>query len=254
MNDDCNKVTKFWSLVGKMATLAALILGVIQLISIFNKSDYSIEAKGFYADQKLPFNMESEIEKFEKTVDANAIKSAIDITLPKDSTIDRYSLERSINNNIEKPLSRLKTISHELNNINTRWIYTIQNIGKKEIQDMKLEVPFDGYYFVARSDGSLPLYSFNKIISLGPLRPSNKITLTMWSNYSPSWYEDNLQITHPAGVFKVTSSKNVTGILAWLADDNHFMLTILVCVLFTFSVFIIGVIYGPTALQFIRKL
>lgn len=139
----------------------------------------------------------------------------------------------------------------DLYDTNAMYKFNIINTGDKEISNLRLELPFNGLYTIRnnksrystgfniwnltkyrlqeeKAEGSTTYKSdikeFNKIIEIKGIRPSNQITVIVWTGYPAPLYlynEKDMRITHPDGVIKIEFPTKVSGFLAWL-HKNYF--------------------------------
>ncbi len=91
----------------------------------------------------------------------------------------------------------------------TFW-FTIRNEGKKEITNLKFDLPFDGIYTIENNDSKPSYLIFKRSISLGSLHPANEINIIVWTYYRPisvssySTNNKNFIISHPNGYVNVS--------------------------------------------------
>jgi hypothetical protein len=111
-------------------------------------------------------------------------------------------------------------------NLRSIWFFEIKNEGKKEIKDLQLELPFDGFcriypageslldnWFGSRimspndiivSSGGV-FSSFSRIIKVPSLRPSNIISVMAWGNVSASTaYVKDTKVTYSEGAYAIS--------------------------------------------------
>ncbi len=120
-------------------------------------------------------------------------------------------------------------VKGHLKNLDSIWLITVENQGKKQVHDLVLELPFDGLYEVRQIGATTVFTEFQRIISLNSLRPSNKLQVILWANspYYPTttWCQNGMynetQITHPDGVVNIKYEERVTGLLAWGVRTNR---------------------------------
>lgn len=245
-----NKINEIWSLIGKLGTIIGLVLGLVQLCSFVIIPEYNLEAKGTYYEQELPFPITKEIERLDKIVNPG-YKHKIRL---RNTVAFSNSTTAAISNSINDSFSAVITNASIIEQYKNRWHYTIKNTGKKEVVDMKMELPYKGYYYIEKTEGAYKLSYFNKVVSLGSLRPLNEIAVNMWTSddYSYGSSTQDIRITHPSGVFKVSYSKCVTGFIAWLDEQTHFAIVTILGAFLVIVVFFLGALLGPRVLQALR--
>ena len=174
------KKIEIGNLIGGIAGLV-VALGVIwQIVSY--KKDFSVIAKGCIYDH------EPCVEEI-----IRPIRSIAWI----DSTI-------VINDSLENQIS-YNFFNYGFSTYNERWVFTIENIGRT-IEGLSLKFfegcNFNGYYQIKSSfDNTIRAGNLEKIIEIGYLKPSEKVTITCWSNYNwhnfdYKYFYENTYFTH----------------------------------------------------------
>jgi hypothetical protein len=96
------------------------------------------------------------------------------------------------------------------------WTFSIRNKGRKEIQELKLHIPFRGYY---RTDLSPEAFRFAMEIPLGNLRSGVSKIIHAWTNdFVVSDEEQSLRVTYTDDVVYVQVARQVHGKLGRLAE------------------------------------
>lgn len=71
------------------------------------------------------------------------------------------------------------SVRDDLDSLESVWWITVRNEGIKEVQDLSIELPFDGLYETERVGATSVCTSFQRIINIGSLRPSHKVNVTV---------------------------------------------------------------------------
>ncbi len=167
-----------------------LIIGVIYNVSkyiFFNESDV-LSSTGQYSSYEDP-----------------NLKKALDIL------DDQESLEYLNNSHIRRFLR-----DRDYNSI---WAFNLRNSGDNEIENINLELPFDGRVKISRFEGDSVIYSdYKNIVNVGALRPKNELDITVWSDNSARLtYEEDIQFSYPQGAINVSFPYEVRGVVKFLA-------------------------------------
>jgi hypothetical protein len=139
---------------------------------------------------------------------------------------DRYSVEaRGVTFPFKIP-NKNQTANDSANVLNkytSLWYFVIENNGDKPLENLKLEVPMNGFYELVRPDSS-SVGNFKKSINIGELNPSYSAVIYIWvtaenttiDNFFESEFLDakkeNSRVTHKYGYAKVDFSQGVNDI------------------------------------------
>ncbi len=243
-----------WNLIGKIATLLTIIWIILQLYSfVYKKKDYNIEAYGEHSIFRIPEKVNKELKKCQKTLALyETYREEIGGKIIPMSKLIKISEEKLnnpwFNNSYEINKYRIKIIIPDYNEL---WLFNISNKGLNTIENLILEVPFDGYYKYIPQIGKENDGYFNKRIKLIDLPPGYSIKVFCWRNTVLSSFsnydEKKSRITHKYGVEKIKFSAKVSGLLAWNIKYDNLPLYILIVILIYVMIIIfdMGAKYGP---------
>jgi hypothetical protein len=244
MNDNQTIVTptktknKFWDYFGKFAALIALTWGSIQIMNFLFKKEYKANISGFHSEILLPTSNKlvlPDIDKYEKEIIEDSIFKMVIINREKTKASDfrnvnelskyyeatrrNYSITTdNIYNFVIPKVIALNTTAINLNiselpKYSSLWTININNFGDKPLEDLFLELPFDGVYETTNSsDKTTVSGSYMKRINLSTLRPKYQISVKAWRiNPFPDYpvyidyYNDEKEsrITHKYGSFAI---------------------------------------------------
>lgn len=248
----------FWSYIGKLAGLLSVIWIGIQLYNYFFKDSYRIKALGSNYSFDLPSNIIRDLSDYNKLI---SIDSALRIDKPQsqfNSLIEfrKYPDYKWEKYNILGIYNRNKGNYLNYKNI---WKFEIKNRGRKPIEDLKLELPFDGYYRITKQNEPTLNGSFSKQILLDNLQPSYVITMLVWAPESytsiPEYDEEKTRLTHKYGWTKISYSREVRGIVAWnlKKDGMPIFFGIMFLIVILISIFVAGMNYYPIYQEQERK-
>lgn len=250
----------FWSIIGKLALVLSIFWILIQMYNNFLKRpDYAFDANGNHSVFEIPNEIKSILNEY---ISVLAIDSALvedDNKLIKESISSlckliqnqNYQGKLGIDYKIPhyKNLFEAKKTFHEYNSY---WWFTLTNTGNKPLEDLTLELPFDGYYAVNMKNEKVISGYYKQQIKIGELKPSYSVTIKVWSlnefdNSYPDWDEEKTRFTHKYGWQKIEYPKEVKGILAWNSKNDNFPLVLFIfaLIILFFVVFALGVEYGP---------
>lgn len=250
----------FWSIIGKLALVLSISWILIQMYNNFLKRpDYAFDANGNHSVFELPNDLKMTLNEY---INILAIDSALvenDNKLVKDpiSSLAKliqnqnYQGKLGINYKIPhyKNLFEAKKVFHEYKSY---WWFTLTNTGNKPLEDLTLELPFDGFFLInLKNENDISGY-YRQQIKIGELKPSYSVTIKVWSvnefdSSYPEWDEEKTRFTHKYGWQKIEYPKEVMGVLAWNSKNNNFPLFIFIFVLLILFViiFALGAEYGP---------
>jgi hypothetical protein len=245
-----NNSSPFWGYIGKFGIVVALVWGVIQIYNYFFKTeDYEADTKGSHSFY--------ETSPIHKTAYKNAIeyKALVKAIIEKNGTLKNYELDSLISkvkkgkdatlkSNFEYYKNQATNYSNDdTDNYNEIWFFTIKNTGHKPLEELALELPFEGSYKVVLPNNISKVNSFKNKVIVGELRPSYEVTIVCWSD-SYSFYsienEDLSRFTHKYGWFGINYPVQVDGIYAWNKKYNDFPLILIACVI-GLLIFFLGV-------------
>jgi len=238
------RVNRFFGWVGKFSLIVALIWGLIQIFSFFSASDYSITVDGEHSFWELPESFKRELVDLKYSVIYDSLETLLPIIGDEKK---RKKTARSLYEYFHSQID--SAFDYDFRYVRSIWSFKLRNEGKKEIKDLRLELPFDGFYNL-KGSGEGPISSkFSKNIKVGDLRPSNEYYVTVWSEQtSESFYENDTRVTYENGIITIRYPAKVTGLLAWFARNKEFLL------LFPFVVaLVLGVFFGGAVLGWIIR-
>lgn len=202
-----------WATIGKIGVLIGLALGLQQVyINFIKTDDISIEATGTCRPIYLPGSITQNL----KRTNVYPTSDEIEKVLP-----EKLANKRLIALNIadvnSKRKSDLDLAATALTNLRSYCSFDLVNDGKKEVQEVSLQLPRDGVYFIDKLGESAKELGFKKIISIGKLNPGGKVHIATWNTDFDAdldvWEMDDFRVTHTAGIRQVEFlSENTTAI------------------------------------------
>jgi hypothetical protein len=235
MSESKTKSSQFWSWVGKAALLFTLIWVLIQLYNHFQTSDYSICARGDYARFILPDSLESELTNLRGFNQIGYIEKLLQNVKDRKNREDAaISIKDHLTN--EYP----SILNHNFGALRSVWFFEIKNEGKKEVKELQLELPFDGFYKIFPA-GETPLDEsfdlrimlsrakqeevfsrFSRIVKVASLRPSNIISVMAWGDVPPlEAYAKDSKVTYSEGAYAISYPVKVRAWWGWLYTSNE---------------------------------
>ncbi|MEK7507577.1 MAG: hypothetical protein AAB602_00630 [Patescibacteria group bacterium] len=192
-------------IVGIISIVLTLILSIINLLGLF-KPDFRLRAIGNYVNVAIPDALFEDMRSYlEESIPYTSWKG--DYFYPYSATTTNLMHFRYIESILE---------------------FDIENLGNKSAKDMKLEIPFSGFY----SLGNGQVNQFTEIISLGNLNPTNKINVLVWAKTNVSRYDEGkTRVTYDGGWSGINYPRRVGSIWSFLID-NFFYFVIWVLLVF----------------------
>lgn len=257
----------FWSIIGKTALVLTIVWILIQMFNNFIKEpDYKLDANGNYARFQIPNDYNKVINEY---VNILAIDSAIVENKDK-NTFESISYLKEISNNesilkeigIDYKIPYYSSVFRERLNIpvyKSYWWFSVTNTGSKPLEDLVLELPFNGYYSLNMTDKANYSSKYSQRIKIGELKPSYSAQIKVWSKDDVSLYpefdEEKTRFTHKFGWDKIDYPKEVNGILAWNIKNDNFPLLIFsfLLIILLFVAFGLGIDYAPKYVEKEKK-
>jgi hypothetical protein len=150
--------------------------------------------------------------RYRRKITATAVHSRLKFMPGLDEKIVQITGEGSregIRTNIERLLRQVYRNSDF-------WEFAITNQGRKEIRDLNLHLPFDGYYKTDLSPEALP---FKRTILLGSLRSGDSTRVDVWATKEFAFSNDrDFRVTHADDVIRVQLGRTVYGRLGRVAE------------------------------------
>jgi hypothetical protein len=219
-----------------VAAIAALLTVVIATLPLVKGDTYKIYANGDYAPFSVPAFFDQKLKNYVGSIDYERISDVLNAERSSPH-MDLTMQSRRISKYLEGLIGE-KDIA-ELRGIRSIWTFSVSNKGAKEVTDLRLELPFDGYYALSRL-GEEPRFSnFTRVIPIGSIRPSNDISVLVWSTYEPSPTVQGLsKINHPNGVVDIEYPTRVSGLISWFYRSMSLQVTLYLII---FLVIVYGV-------------
>jgi hypothetical protein len=227
--------SSFWGYIGKAGVIVGLIWGGIQIFNYFFKAgEYESVAKGnhsFY--ETSPLHNEAYLKSTE-------YKALVRTIIEKEGALKDYNLDtlllklKGSNNSNEKAyfdmyLHEQGIFAYTNQEYSSIWTFSIKNTGNKPLEELALELPFDGTYKIILPNNVIKSNSFSNKIEIGELRPSYEANVYCWTKNSRTFTEDDEEksrFTHKNGWFSISYPVEVTGVYAWNKKLNDIPLTI----------------------------
>ncbi len=210
---------------------------------VLKSSEYVIVATGEYSNFSIPVDLTEQLEKFQKLLGHDEIENQLNPSrsdTKPDSKTDEKG--KSISAELAEVEARTASIAlaiklgsylregypaeliRDINSCSSFWEFTVDNKGNREVTDLKLELPFDGYYRIDRSGVSPQASKFTKNIPCGSLRPANTIKIVVWAKYPNLLIDaERTRLTYPNGIAEISYPTKVTGVLAWLYRNTYIL-------------------------------
>ncbi|MFD1000288.1 hypothetical protein ACFQ21_13275 [Ohtaekwangia kribbensis] len=259
-----------WTVLGKITAVLSVIWVSTQLYNNYVKKEYVVTAIGNHSPFYLPGDLDVVIKN---SLESVALRKYLDIGSEK--------LDRKISNKIQSKIKKMQTdifsseeqnfefeisrISETVGETKTKygmyWWFTVTNTGQKELEELVLELPFEGY-FVASGTNFNKTGNFKNRIEIGDFAVKQQILVQVWqlNDYSINFAVDqNIEqsrLTHKSGWQKIDYPVQMTGIVAWNENNDNFplYLTVLIMMISYVFVFSLGEKYGPQIKQWDRKM
>jgi hypothetical protein len=129
-----------------------------------------------------------------------------------------------------------KDLKSKLLELNSIWIFKIRNTGNKTLEEIYLELPFDGYYHSRFIGDGFEKGYFNNKILLHDLRASNEIEVIVWGDGKEGEnnlhiYQEKTRITHKDGVFPIEYPVSDNGFLRFNKRYNNIPVLFSICMI-----------------------
>lgn len=212
--------SEIWTWIGKAAALLTVIWILVQAYNhFFSKPDFRLTAQGNHYSLSFPKPLLEPLKDFATCMNDAQVFEKI---LKGSAEYDPYPQARKISELVSKQFP--KDSVQALGEIRSVWTVVIKNTGHKQVDALALELPFDGFSQVSRSDRADPVSKFERTINLASLRPGNDIKVIVWSD-SPEYrsQEALTRVTHPNGSISIDYPREVTGVLAWIDRELPFL-------------------------------
>lgn len=207
-----------------ITSLAGLIYSSIQIYNYFlSTKDYYLVAKASYSKFAYPPDYLNSLDRFNNEFKPESLEKIL-----PNSKFDPYDFYRFYTE------SNFNKTNDNLKEIDSYWKFEIINQGNKEVKNINLDLPFDGYYSITNPRGEQVNSSFNRNISIGTLRPSNKTEIKIWSNgyisssIGSSLYfsdPDDIKLTYSEGIINIKYEYPNMGIGSWFYRNGNKILT-----------------------------
>jgi hypothetical protein len=220
-----------WSLLGRIWFAFSTIVvtaAALNELGVCHRQGHDLQAYGEF----FPYNPPDTLfGLFDAAMDVVDEDSAIAALEAKDSlsAVESDSLDTliAVRYNIRERAREIYWPIEQFRrrwNIRSQWIFTLRNSGDNQVEQVKLVVPFNGYYTVRFPSDSTAAGSFKKIIGIGNLDPLSTASLTVLGdatlidqhNFSYSTDLDEIRVTHKVGSTTVVFPAKTTGVLAWI--------------------------------------
>ncbi len=178
MQKQNTKSSIFWSWIGKFSVLVGATWVVLQMFQFFFAEDIKVDAFGTFSLYGIPDTIRTAINQFESS-------------LPNPTALRVKELKRrmqaarnEVQDGSEEPL-QLEVAEAILKHFNTHYpkhliqvlkvlqttlSFEVHNNGNKKVASLNLELPFQGFYRMSRTELSNDLIgSFDRQIHIGSL-------------------------------------------------------------------------------------
>lgn len=272
MNEDKTIITstkmkyKFWDLLGKLAALIAVTWGSIQILNFVFKKEFKVDISGSHYEILIPTFNKLKLSYLDKEIITDSLYNMIIKNREKRTASSFRNVEE-----IKKYYKYLDTLNQnysitaykicdfvvprvvnlyipELTKYSSLWTIKINNLGDKPLEDLFLELPFDGVFETTNTaDRITSNGSFVKRINLGTLRPKYQILVRAWRNEPRMSFIDNKsdekvsRITHKYGSFVIKYPIADTGFYTFFKKHEtiiFYSTLFLLCIIFIVGGFI----------------
>jgi hypothetical protein len=235
---------KFTYVFSFFSGVFVIVLAQIIINSIGGLSTNKISATGRYHSFNLPQNLSDDLENF-KYDDINIAKELPELN----SNENANDLSRLMKLYLQRN-SFVSQLTNLVYNVNSYWEFEINNKGSNEVRDLILDLQSSGLYSI-KAGTLITSGKYTDKINVGSIRPSSNIQISVWSNdyvnndnsiYSVISNTENIKLTYPNGIVKITYPLEATGILRFFAGTSFysFFSTILIIIILFL---LIGVYY-----------
>jgi len=232
MNTNENK-SNIWGNIGKLGVLVTLIWGVIQIFEYFSgENDYKVVASGKISYYEVSPNQKEAFNDYKKF--KLITKTLVDNEIPINTSDLNELLKYIEGNNVKYGIlkSEYEYNKYSDNNIeeyNEIWTFSIKNNSNKPLEEISLELPFNGYYKVILPNNNIKNGTFSNKVEIGDLKPSYDAIIMCWRNsYSASitdamytYDQEKTRFTHKYGWFSIDYPIEATGIYAWFKRNDN---------------------------------
>ncbi len=205
-----------WAVIGKIAVVVGVLVGLVTLYNFFVAKEVSVEAEGTCRQLALP---DSLLQPLKENVFPTA--DEIEKVLPE-KLADKKIIALDIASSNRNGASKLSEAVRNLKDLHSVCSFTVTNTGNKEAQEINLELPREGVYFVEKLGESPQEATFKKIIPIGKLNPGGRIKVATWNkDYSSTvtpWERSDFRITHTSGISEVNFLPDNTTSFGWLYE------------------------------------
>lgn len=222
MSSETKNNNGIWGALGKAGVLVGLIWGGIQIYNyVFKINDFEAETNGRHSSYSTTPIL---LKGFNANIDHQAIVKTI---IDADGALKSYDY-KALKKSVHKEYKYM-SYGQNYDNLNpfnpywqgdysSIWSFKIKNIGSKPLEELALELPFNGYYKINFPDNTTKVDSFSNKINLKELRPSYEIFVTCWTDadsYDLESDEEKSRFTHKNGWFSISYPVEADGLYAW---------------------------------------
>ena len=247
-----SSAARFFRVLTAICAVIGAVWVVVQISNYFFPADYKLEAYGDSVGVQWPVLTKDNQEKLKRLQEGISDEELKKI-VPGLSDLDRNKLSESF-----KELARSnppRDLINQFKEIRAIWWFTIRNVGRKEVTNAQLELPFDGLYVITQNNEGSELTPFKKTIPIASLRPTNSANVIVWTydiegspNPSNLAVDDDLfnynyiakdtRVTHPNGMVGIEYPIRSRSLLVTIVTASlfHAILFLIVIMLFGVSV------------------
>lgn len=229
------KFEKYYKILYILGIVISALVGVTHLYDWAGKlSNYRVIATGRY----LPYSISEDLIESIKDYKENISLDRIEEEFPEFEQLglDRFKLRSYLADSF--PDSEI----YELKSIEYHWLFDLKHRGNKQLDNLVLNIPFDGYYSVKKNDLLMFHGSFEKKIDIGSISPSDELVIDVWthsflgiSNIKFKGNSNDIFINHTNGKIKIEYFTEVNGFLAWV-KRNYLLINSLTMLFIAFFI------------------
>lgn len=191
--------TGTWAIVGKLATVVGLIIGIIGIWSWYRSPSSELIATVEIGRVTVPpnvANMYSNVNSLLTSEELTKIVGdSVAKTRPSEQKILAVELESKIRKNLDfNPFERIDRYGGY-------WSVEVENTGDVSLKDVMLRIPGMDIAQVINEDGKQSIDETGPAISLGEVVPGQKVSITAWQESSPVtlYGTRNITVNHAGG-------------------------------------------------------
>lgn len=203
-----------WSIIGKISVIVGIIGGSIFIINSVRVNRIDAVAYASSSMFEEPKFLELYFDQLYDKLHSDTLSTLLNENanyINKQNILDYLRTDFPIYNRL--------WFVHNKNFIELE----IKNKGDKELTDLLIHFPSEGYYSVYLNDNLLDSDHYEDYVEIGHLRANNIMKIHLWFvGYVHKDFENDINITSPDGIIKVKGYRKVKDLLALIYDKRYF--------------------------------